>query len=80
MSHLARKLSELRPGETGVVSAFAAINAECLRLQEMGLLPGTEVRFLRKAPLGDPLEIELRGYCLTLRKKEADCVLIGASA
>lgn len=71
-----RTLCDLAPGECGVVCDFQAVNGDCLRLQEMGLLPGTSVKFLRKAPLGDPLEIELRGYCLTLRKSEARLVTI----
>lgn len=41
------------------------------RLLEMGLTPGVEVRMLGAAPLGDPLEIELRGYRLSVRKSEA---------
>ncbi len=71
-----RKLSDLKAGQIGTVRTFTAVNGECLRLQEMGLLPGTCVKFLRRAPLGDPLEIEIRGYCLTLRRQEADCVLL----
>lgn len=46
------------------------------RLLEMGLLPGTEVEIIRSAPLGFPIEIKVRGYLLTLRKEEAECVEI----
>lgn len=46
------------------------------RLQEMGLLPGTPVEIIRSAPLGFPIEIKVRGYLLTLRKEEAQCVEI----
>lgn len=42
-----------------------------IRLMEMGLVPGTELRVLGLAPLGDPLEIEVRGYRLSIRKSEA---------
>jgi ferrous iron transport protein A len=45
-----------------------------LRLMEMGLVPGTELRVVGLAPLGDPLEIELRGYRLSLRRSEAERV------
>lgn len=46
------------------------------RLLEMGLLPGTPVEIIRSAPLGFPIEIKVRGYLLTLRKEEAECVEI----
>ena len=46
------------------------------RLMTMGLLPNTEIQLLRVAPLGDPIEIELRHSRLTLRKAEAACVLV----
>ena len=44
------------------------------RLREMGLVPGTRVKLIRWAPLGDPLEIELRGYRLSLRRHEAESI------
>mgnify|MGYP003884752665 CR=1 FL=1 len=46
------------------------------RLMEMGLLVGTQVELVRFAPLGDPVEIKVRGYHLTLRKHEADLILV----
>jgi Fe2+ transport system protein FeoA len=46
------------------------------RLFDMGVTPGAKVLLRRKAPLGDPLEIRLRGYELTLRKTEAECVVM----
>ena len=46
------------------------------RLLEMGVLPGTLVELVRFAPLGDPVEIKLRGYHLTLRRQEADLILV----
>ena len=52
----------------------------CLRLLEMGLTPGVEVRILGFAPLGDPLELEVRGYRLSVRKSEARRVVIQSSA
>ncbi len=51
-----------------------------LRLLEMGLTPGVEVRILGFAPLGDPLELEVRGYRLSVRKSEARRVVIQSSA
>ena len=48
------------------------------RLFDMGVTPGAVVTLRRKAPFGDPLEIRLRGYELTLRKTEASCVVMRA--
>lgn len=73
------KLSELAVGATGVVRDFPKTGATFVRLREMGLLPGTLVTLVRTAPLGDPLEIKLRGYHLSLRKSEAEHVLIEAT-
>jgi ferrous iron transport protein A len=49
------------------------------RLMEMGLLVGTRVELVRFAPMGDPVEIKVRGYNLTLRKHEADQIFVKAS-
>lgn len=64
-------LSELRPGESGIV---IEVDSNCpigRRLLDLGLLPHTPVRALRKAPLGDPAVFEFRGYRLCLRETEA---------
>jgi Fe2+ transport system protein FeoA len=50
------------------------------RLMEMGLLVGTPVELVRFAPMGDPVEIKVRGYNLTLRKHEADQIYVRADA
>ncbi|MDE3084337.1 MAG: ferrous iron transport protein A [Verrucomicrobiota bacterium] len=68
------KLSELPVGTQATVRDFPKTGAAFLRLREMGLLAGTPLTLVRAAPLGDPLEIKLRGYHLTLRKSEADHV------
>lgn len=70
------KLSELPVGASATVREFPQTGSAFIRLREMGLLAGTRVTLLRTAPLGDPLEIKLRGYHLTLRKTEADHVLV----
>ena len=64
-------LSELSIGEKGVVTAVKGEGAVRRRLFDMGITPGAEVYLRKKAPLGDPIEISLRGYELTLRKSEA---------
>jgi ferrous iron transport protein A len=64
-------LEELRIGEQARVAGVEGADDISQRLLEMGLTPGTLVRLLGAAPLGDPLELELRGYRLSLRKSEA---------
>jgi ferrous iron transport protein A len=70
------KLSELAVGVAGIVRDLPKQGSAFLRLREMGLLPGTPLTLVRTAPLGDPIEIKVRGYHLTLRKSEADKVLV----
>lgn len=64
-------LAELRPGQTGRVAEIGGEEGQRLRLMELGILPGTQVRFVRRAPMGDPLEVEVRGFHLSLRSSEA---------
>lgn len=47
---------------------------EAARLLEMGLLPGTSIEVIRSAPLGFPIEVKVKGYMLTIRKSEAQCI------
>ena len=64
-------LSQLEIGERGTVAAVRGEGAVRRRLFDMGITPGAEVYLRKKAPLGDPIEISIRGYELTLRKSEA---------
>jgi len=73
------RLSELQAGSEAKIHGFAAGFKEAERLREMGLLPGTKIQLIRWAPLGDPLEIKVRGYHLSLRKQEADSVEVVVS-
>jgi len=70
------RLSDLAVGASATVREFPKTGTAFVRLREMGLLTGTRVTLIRTAPLGDPLEIKLRGYNLSLRKSEADHVLV----
>jgi ferrous iron transport protein A len=70
------KLSELSVGASAIVRAYPKSGASFLRLREMGVLPGTSVTLVRTAPLGDPIEIKVRGYSLTLRKSEAEHIVV----
>lgn len=65
------KLVELPVGGRARVARITGLDDVCLRLLEMGLTPGAEVAMVGHAPLGDPLELELRGYRLSIRKNEA---------
>ena len=69
-------LSELHIGESGKILSVQGEGAIRRRLFDMGLTPGASVYLRKKAPLGDPIEITLRGYELTLRKTEASHVTV----
>lgn len=67
-------LSEFKIGESGAVKSVSGEGRIRRRLFDMGVTPGAELTMRKKAPLGDPIEITIRGYELTLRKGEAACV------
>lgn len=69
-------LKELKPGEQGVVKRVGGDGAVRRRLFDMGVTPGAPVKMRKVAPLGDPIEVTLRGYELTLRKVEAENVTV----
>jgi ferrous iron transport protein A len=71
-----RRLTDLAMGGRARVRGIEGDDEISLRLLEMGLTPGTDVRLLGVAPLGDPMELELRGYRLSVRKLEASRVEI----
>lgn len=66
-----KRLSELGVGKQARVRRIEGSDEVSLRLLEMGLTPGTAVQVVGAAPLGDPLELDLRGYRLSVRKSEA---------
>lgn len=69
-------LSSLAFGQAATVAEIKVPSDKRARLMEMGLLIGTPVELIRFAPLGDPVEIKVRGYHLTLRKHEAEQILV----
>ncbi|QDU31114.1 Ferrous iron transport protein A [Anatilimnocola aggregata] len=71
-------LAEMKIGQSASVTSIDGVDEISIRLMEMGLVPGTEFTILGTAPLGDPLEIEVRGYRLSLRKSEASRVQVTA--
>lgn len=71
---MTKKLSEFTVGESGKIVAVTGEGRIRRRLFDMGVTPGAGLVMRKKAPLGDPIEITVRGYELTLRKSEADFV------
>ena len=69
-------LSHLKIGRKAKIIEFKDDGAVCQRLLEMGITPGEDVKVIRFAPMGDPIEIEIRGYRLSLRKQEADVIVV----
>jgi ferrous iron transport protein A len=69
-------LRQLPVDRTAVVAKVKGGGELGRRLREMGLVPGTPLRMVGRAPLKDPVEIKLRGYNLTLRNSEADRILV----
>ncbi|MCX7793457.1 MAG: ferrous iron transport protein A [Thermodesulfovibrionales bacterium] len=65
-------LSMLKPGESGKILRIGAIGPLKRRLMDMGVLVGETVRVEKIAPLGDPIEVRIKNYSLSLRKKEAE--------
>ena len=69
-------LKSLSDGESGVVERIELTGATKRRLIDMGITPGTRVGVLKRAPLGDPIEILLRGFSLTIRGEDAEKILV----
>jgi len=76
MAGASQPLTSLPLGAKAIVIEINVPPAGRSRLMEMGLLVGTPVELVRFAPLGDPVEIKVRGYHLTLRKNEAEQILV----
>ena len=64
-------LADLKPGDEAVIRDFTTSDDSLLRFRELGILPGTPVSLVRRAPLGDPLELSVRGSLLSVRAHEA---------
>ena len=73
---MGKTLNEVEVGEVGTIVRVAGTGIIRRRLFDMGITPGAQFSFRKKAPLGDPIEITIRGYELTLRKVEAQNVVV----
>ena len=74
-----KTLKEFKPGEAGTVVRITGQGGIRRRLLDMGITPGAEISMRKVAPLGDPIEITVRGYQLSLRKSEAEIILMNVS-
>jgi ferrous iron transport protein A len=73
-------LSKLKPGQKGRITGIGAIGPMKRRLMDMGVLPGQEITVEKVAPLGDPIEVTIRSYNLSLRKLEAEGIAVEVAA
>lgn len=73
---MARTLAELGPGDRGRVVSIGGAGDATRRLMDLGLIRGTTIEVIRRAPLGDPIEVRLRGFMLTLRLSEAEHITV----
>ncbi len=71
-----KRLSEIEPGTEVSVKRVTGDKNLRKRIADMGIVKGTRIKVVRKAPLGDPVEFELKGYSLSLRKNEAENVYV----
>jgi Fe2+ transport system protein FeoA len=69
-------LSQLKPGESATIRKIKAVGSLKRKFLSMGLVPGEVVKVERVAPLGDPIDVTIKGYQLSLRKEEADSILV----
>lgn len=69
-------LSNLNVGESGIVHNVIGEGPLRRKIIDMGITPGVNVEVIRSAPFGDPIEIKVRGYSLSIRKSEADIIIL----
>jgi len=74
-----KRLSDLHPGEEATVLQVQAQGPIRRRLLEMGFIRGAHLKVEKLAPLGDPMELIIKGYHLSLRREEGDCILVEES-
>ncbi|MCB1195916.1 ferrous iron transport protein A [bacterium] len=71
-------LSELKPKDTGTIKKIEGTGNLKRKLLDMGVIPGSSFEIVKLAPLGDPVEIKIKGYHLSLRKEEANKITVEA--
>ena len=73
-------LKDIRIGSSAVIKAVGGEGALRLRFLDMGIIPGTRVTVSKAAPLGDPIQLSLRGYSLTMRLSDAEMITVEEEA
>lgn len=73
---MARTLADLGPSQEGVIASIEGDDGISHRLAELGFTPGITVRYIRRAPLGDPIQVGVRGFELAVRASEARRVVL----
>lgn len=68
------RLTDLKMGESAAVLQVHGNSAAAKRLMEMGVIPGVQVKVVKAAPLGDPIEVSVKGSHLAIRKSEAELI------
>lgn len=71
-----RTLKDLNPGESGRIKSIKGDGPIRRRIMDMGLVPGAQLTMERYAPMGDPVEVKNKGFHLSLRKEEADTIIL----
>ncbi|CAH0540798.1 FeoA family protein [Vibrio marisflavi] len=72
------KLSQLQQGQCATIQGFDQLTNDVRKkLMIMGILPNTEVTLIRRAPMGDPLQVEVRGVSIAVRNSIAESILVG---
>ncbi|MFT4563439.1 MAG: ferrous iron transport protein A [Gammaproteobacteria bacterium] len=69
-------LANLKAGQTGIVQGFTQESTSAQRLMQLGIIEGERIEVIRRAPAGDPIEIRVLGYSLSLRTSEAATILV----
>lgn len=71
-----KNLSELKPKDKGIIKRIEKSGSLKRKLLDMGVIPGGSIEIVKLAPLGDPVDVKIRGYHLSLRKEEASQILV----
>jgi len=69
-------LTDLPIGQNARVASVSGSSRVSRRLMEMGVVPGADIRVVKAAPFGDPIEVRVRGYSLAMRRNEADAIVV----
>jgi len=75
-----KKISDLKPGDKGKIKKIEGSSNLRRKLLDMGIIPGSPFEIIKLAPLGDPVDVKIKGYHLSLRKEEAATVLVEVEA